>query len=53
MFPEQLFTGLEIDLHRRETGRYTHDFGQRQMYRIAPVRTQAEGLFNVRTNDLR
>ena len=42
MSPEQLFADLEIDLHRWEAGRYTLDFGQRQMYRIALVRRQVE-----------
>jgi hypothetical protein len=42
MSPEQLLADLEIDLHRWEAGRNTLDFGQRQMYRIAPVRTQVE-----------
>jgi hypothetical protein len=42
MSPKQLLADLEIDLHRCKASRYTLDFGQRQMYRIAPVRRQVE-----------
>jgi hypothetical protein len=53
MSPEQLFAALEIDLHRREAGRYTLDFGQRQTNVLYLRVLRLSNLLHVQTNDLR